>query len=153
MDALNVLRQDHQKLRELFREAEEAKEGTRCSQLFIQFENEWANHTYIEETFLYAELKKQEELKHFVDESLAEHREPKTLLQGMQDVDFAGDEFNCNFMMLFESVRRHLQEEEAEMFPKVRELLDAAVFEELKKNLEAAKVKEAAHSLLKPIYD
>jgi hypothetical protein len=142
MDALKVLREDHQKLKELFSEAEEAKEGKRCKQLFIDFETKWEKHTYIEETFLYAELKKQEGLKNFVDESLAEHRELKTLLQEMEDVGFDGDEFDCNFMMLFESVRCHLEEEEAEMFPKVKELLDAAVFEELGKKLEAAKIRE-----------
>jgi hypothetical protein len=73
-------------------------------------------------------LKEQEELtkRYCWDESFAEHRELKTLLQEMEDIGFDGDEFDCNFKMLFESAQRHVQEAEEQMFPKVRELLDAA---------------------------
>ena len=42
------------------------------------------------------------------------------------DIGFDGDEFDCNLKMIFESVQRHVQEAEEEMFPKARELLDAA---------------------------
>jgi phage terminase large subunit len=38
MDALNVIRQNHRKLKELLSEAEEAKEGNTCKQLFMQIE-------------------------------------------------------------------------------------------------------------------
>jgi len=53
MDALELLKQDHQKVKGLFKETEGA-ENSRKKQLFNQIDTELEIHAHIEETVFYA---------------------------------------------------------------------------------------------------
>jgi len=51
-------------------------------------------------------------------------------------------DFGSKLQDLMESVEHHVQEEEGEMFPKVREVFDEGQLEELGHQLESAKGKQ-----------
>ena len=136
MDALELLKTDHKTVKELFKKAEGSENKKQQLQLFEKIKTELETHTHIEETVFYPAVAKNEELKDMVLESLEEHKQVKTLLP-----DSA--KFDPKLKVLMENVEHHAEEEEeGEMFPKIRKLMNAAALEQLGQELEAAKNKE-----------
>jgi len=133
MDALDILKQDHQKVKELFHEA------TRGKDLFDKINIELEIHAHIEETVFYPALEQHEELKDMVAEALGEHQEVKTLLEELEELGSESHDFGVKLQELMETVEHHVSEEEGEMFPKVREVFDEKELEELGSQLISAK--------------
>jgi iron-sulfur cluster repair protein YtfE (RIC family) len=142
MDALELLKQDHQKLKRLFEAVKEATDFNKRRQLFDQIETELEMHAHLEETVFYPAMEEYEQLKDIVAEALQEHQEAKTLLQEIEELGSEREEFDSNLEELMESVEHHVEEEEGEMFPKVRRHLDSSKLEQLGKELEALKGKQ-----------
>ena len=138
MDALELLEEDHEKVKELFDQAEEADEKQQ-RQIFQRIKTELETHTHIEETVFYPAMEKHQELKKMVSEALKEHGQVKKLLREM-DSGLAGDDFESKLKDLMEAVEHHAEdEEEGKMFPKIREILSTQDLEQLGQKLEAAK--------------
>jgi iron-sulfur cluster repair protein YtfE (RIC family) len=138
MDALELLKQDHQKMKGLFKETEEA-ENSRKKQLFDQINTELEIHAHIEETVFYPAIEEHEALKDMVAEARDEHAEVKTLLQEIEELGSDTESFNSALMELIESVEHHIEEEEGEMFDRVGELFNNEALEQLGKELQVAK--------------
>ena len=139
MDALELLKQDHQKVKELFEEAEEA-EGKEQQNLFDQIKTELETHARIEETVFYPAVQKHEEVKDMVLESLEEHKQIKTLLKEMDNLTSDSEKFEPKLQVLMENVEHHAEEEEeGKMFPKLRKIMNKQQLEKLGADLEAAK--------------
>jgi hypothetical protein len=139
MDALELLKQDHQKVKKLFEEAEDA-EGKEQQQLFDQIKTELETHTHIEETVFYPAVQKHEELKDMVLESIEEHKQVKTLLREMDNLSSDSEKFEPKLKVLIENVEHHAEEEEEQkMFPKLRQLMNAQQLQQLGEELERAK--------------
>jgi hemerythrin superfamily protein len=138
MNALEILKQDHQKVKELFQEATRGEQNTR-KDLFDKIDTELEIHAHIEETVFYPALEEHEELKDMVAEAFEEHQEVKTLLEEIEELGSESHDFGAKLQELMESVEHHVAEEEGEMFPKVREVFDERELEELGNQLNAAK--------------
>jgi hemerythrin superfamily protein len=142
MDALELLKTDHKKVKGLFKKAEGNKNEKQQKQLFEQIKTELETHTHIEETVFYPAIAKNEDLKDMVLESLEEHKQVKTLLREMENLGSDSDKFEAKLKVLMENVEHHaVEEEEGKMFPKIRKLMNAASLEKLGQELEAAKSK------------
>ena len=142
MDALELLKTDHQNVKELFKKAEASKKPKQQKQLFEQIKAELETHTHIEETVFYPAIAKKEDLKDMVAESLEEHKQVKTLLREMESLASDSEKFEPKLKVLMENVEHHaVEEEEGKMFPKIRKIMNAASLEKLGKALEAAKPK------------
>ena len=139
MDALQILEQDHRKVKILFREAKDAKEYAQKKQIFDKIDTELKIHTYIEETVFYPAIETRDEFKEMVAEALQEHQEAKTLIDELEDLNAEEDEFNSTLDELIEAVEHHVEEEEGEMFPKIRELFDQGQLDQLGQEMESAK--------------
>jgi hemerythrin superfamily protein len=139
MDALELLKQDHETVKDLFEEAEEADENELeaiCQQIKAQLET----HAHIEETVFYPAMEKYDELKEMVRESLKEHNQIKNLLREMDSIGADAEQLEAKLEELMETVEHHAEdEEEGNMFPKIREICDQAALEKLGEQLEAAK--------------
>jgi hemerythrin superfamily protein len=143
MDALELLKQDHQEVKELFKEAEGA-EGKQKIEVFAKIKKALETHTRIEEGIFYPAMEKREELKDMVLESLEEHKQVKTLLKEMDALVSDSEKFEPKLKVLQENVEHHAEEEEeGKMFPKVRQLFDKAALERLGQELESAKGKRS----------
>ena len=143
MDALELLKADHKKVKELFKKAEGNENQKQQKQLFEQIKTELETHTHIEETVFYPAVAKHEELKDMVLESLEEHKQVKTLLREMDNLTSDSEKFDPKLKVLMENVEHHAEEEEeGKMFPKVRKLMNAKALDHLGQELEAAKNKE-----------
>ena len=143
MDALELLKQDHQKVKELLEEAEATEGGKEQKEIFKQIKKELETHARIEETVFYPAMEKHEELKDIVLESYEEHKQIKMLLREMEDLVSDSEKFEPKLQVLMENVEHHAEEEEeGKLFPKIRDLLDDAALEQLGQELESAKHKE-----------
>jgi hemerythrin superfamily protein len=142
MDALELLKQDHQAVKDLFDQIDDAEDGKQRKKLFDQIDTQLNIHAHIEETVFYPEMQKIDQLKDMVEEALAEHQEVKTLLEKIEGLDPEAEQFSASLEELMENVEHHVAEEEDEMFPKVRERCDQATLDRLGDQLESAKGKQ-----------
>jgi iron-sulfur cluster repair protein YtfE (RIC family) len=142
MDALELLKQDHQKVKELFKQGQETDDKKRLRQIFKEIKSELETHARIEETIFYPAMEEHEELKDMVLESLEEHKQMKTVLREMARLSTSSERFKPKFKVLKDNVEHHaVEEEEGKMFPNIRKLINRNELEELGQELEAAKHK------------
>ena len=139
MNALEILKQDHQKVKGLFQEVSKGGDASKRKQLFDKIDTELEIHAHIEETVFYPALETHEELKDMVADALEEHQEVKIMLEELEELGSESHDFGSKLQELIESVEHHVQEEEGEMFPKVRELFADGQLEQLGEELESAK--------------
>jgi hemerythrin superfamily protein len=140
MDALELLKEDHEKVKELFEEAEGTEDQKEKNRIFSEIQAELGTHARIEETVFYPAMQQHEELKDMVLESIEEHRQIKTLLKEIDNLKSDSEKFEPKLKVLMENVEHHAEEEEeGKMFPKVREICSAEDLEQLGQELEAAK--------------
>lgn len=143
MDALEVLKLDHQTVKELFEQAEQTEDGKEQKKVFRQIKKELDTHGRIEETIFYPAMEKHEELKDMVLEAIEEHKQVKALLREMDELVNGSEKFEPKLTVLKENVTHHAEEEEeGKMFPKVRDIVDLDTLEALGQELERAKVRK-----------
>jgi hemerythrin superfamily protein len=135
MKVFEVLKQDHQELKELFDAAGEADDAEELEQLFNKIAIRLQMHANIEETIFYPALEPYNPLKDMVAEALAEHEDIEALVDDMDELDADSEEFESQLELLMASVEHHVAEEEGEMFRKVIECVDATALENLGKQL------------------
>ena len=125
MDAIELLKADHELVRSLFKEFKEAKEaedteGMRGAQERI-FE-ELEVHTGIEEEVFYPEAQEVgEEAEELVKEGIEEHHVVDVLMGEIRELTPDDDAWAAKMTVLIENVEHHAEEEEEELFPKLRE--------------------------------
>lgn len=139
MDALELLKKDHRKVGELFEQFKATEDEKKHQQLFEQIRGELETHTHIEETVLYPAFEKHEELKDMVLEAYEEHKQIKTLISEATALSEGSERFDAKLKVMGENVDHHVEEEENEIFPKVKQLFDREQLEHLGQELEAAK--------------
>ena len=138
MDALEILKQDHAKVKKLFDKTETADDREQ-KRIFSQIKTELEIHAHLEENIFYPAMQRHEGLKEMVAESLKEHNAMKALLQEMATLH-AREDFEDKLEELIDNVEHHAEdEEEGKIFPKVRELVSANELQKLGAQLQAAK--------------
>lgn len=135
MNALDLLKKDHQRISDLFADA---KTYTDMKRLFQSIRSELEMHAHMEETLFYPEYQKRETLKDLVQDAKAQHALIKELLQDLTNQD--GPEFENSFQALMAEVQLHITEEENEIFPQVRSVIDGPDLGELGEELETDKL-------------
>jgi hemerythrin superfamily protein len=139
MNALEVLMEDHQKVKGLFQEIRQATDNAKRRELFDKIDTALEIHAHIEETVFYPAIEEHEEFKDMVAGALEEHQEAKTLLDELEELGADNHDFGSKLQLLIEAVEHHVEEEEGEMFSKIRELFDEDELEQLGQELESAK--------------
>ena len=142
MNALELLKEDHQKVKELFEAVEDTEDQKEKNRIFAEIQSELETHARIEETVFYPAMEKHEELKDIVLESIEEHKLIKTLLKEIDNLTSDSEKFEPKLQVLMENVEHHAEEEEeGKMFPKIRQICSQEDLEALGQELEAAKDK------------
>ena len=122
MNAIDMLKQDHRMVEELFAEIEKAQDADVREQLFIELADALAVHAALEEQIFYQACKS-EDTEDTLLEALQEHLQAKRLLADLLDMDPADDVFMAKIAVLKEEIEHHVEEEENEVMPKARRLL------------------------------
>lgn len=143
MDAVDLLKQDHQEVKKLLREYEDAGGDDEKRRIARQVIADLMVHERIEEDLFYPAYRKaaDQQGKELVAESKEEHHVVDLIIDELQEVDVGAEDFDAKFKVLKENVEHHIQEEEEKMFPQARRLLGERLAElgdemrELKTNL------------------
>ena len=141
MDALALLKQDHQEVKALMQQAEASEDPSERLDLFSAIKTALEMHTHIEEEIFYPALEIHEELKDLAVEAYEEHQQVKTLLEEIDDLSEDDETFAPKLKVLRENVEHHAEhEEEAKMFPLIRKLFDSSALNKLGQKLAAEKI-------------
>jgi hemerythrin-like domain-containing protein len=142
MDAIALLKSDHETVEKLFKEFEALTERAEKGQaeLAERITEELIRHAAIEEQIFYPAIRAAiPDLDLDVREGLEEHHVAEQLLGEVQQLDSSHERFRPKVLVLIEAVRHHVEEEEQELFPTVQEQMDAEVLEELGERMAEAK--------------
>ena len=137
IDAISLLKDDHKKVKALLAELADTTnraEKTR-PELLARIAKEIKVHSIIEEEIFYPAFRqageKSDDGKMFF-EAMEEHRAAGDLvLPDLLGTDVKSDQFSGRAKVLKELIEHHADEEEKEMFPRARELMDKAQLQEL----------------------
>jgi hemerythrin superfamily protein len=145
LDAITVLRDHHTTLRQLSKELSETTEKaveTR-KKLLRRLEIELKAHTTIEEELFYpAFLNASDDVRdaRMVAEGIEEHRvADRKVIPDLHRADPSTIAYSGEAKVLKDYIFHHLEEEEEEMFPRVRELIGRAALQELGERMAARK--------------
>jgi hemerythrin superfamily protein len=141
MDATEFLAQDHREVEGLFERFEQATGDTwEKGKIVEEIIKELSIHAAIEEEVFYPEVKAAvPDGEGLVDHSLDEHQEVKELLAELDSMDPGDPGFHQKVEKVISDVKEHVEEEEGEMFPKLREAISADQLLEIGEKLERAK--------------
>lgn len=141
MDAFSLLKEDHRKVEELFKQLESAT-GKKKLSVFEQIKTELELHTHIEEKILYPALEEPKETHDLTLEAYEEHDVVKRLLRELGRAKTADDEWEAKAKVLQENVEHHVEEEENELFKKAAAALGQEEIEALGEELETEKMRK-----------
>lgn len=145
MDAIALLKADHQQVKDLFDQVEELSETAHATRgkLFAKIAHELTIHCEIEERIFYpavkAKTKRNTEENDEVLEAYEEHANAKEMIRKLEALSPTDQTYHAKLNVLMEMVRHHLQEEEGDFFKDVRSLLPREELRELGEQLAQLK--------------
>jgi hemerythrin superfamily protein len=142
MDAIVMLRNDHRTVERLFKQFEKAGPNAHKTRRGIadKIVEELSVHAAIEEQVFYPAVREAvPDADDDVLEGLEEHHIVKWTLSELDRMDPEHERFVPKMTVLIESVRHHVEEEEGELFPTVREAMGRKQLTELGGAMEKAK--------------
>ncbi len=122
MNAIELLKQQHDEVEDLFEQIEAAEDEGEKLALFQQLADNLAAHAEIEEKIFYpaAYAKKTEEL---LREAVEEHLSAKRLIADLLELSPDDENFDAKIKVLQEQIEHHVEEEEGELFKAARKEL------------------------------
>lgn len=144
MDALQLLKLDHDKVRSLFKDfraASQSEDTQKMKDLAEEIFRELEVHTAIEERVFYPAVMEAGggDLDELTHESNEEHHVVDLIMEEVRGIPASDERFKAKMTVMIENVEHHAKEEEDEMFPKVRDLMGVDELEELGRRLEEEK--------------
>ena len=143
-DAIVLLKADHKELRKVFTDFEKAGENahTAKGKLVDRMIELLTVHTYIENEVMYPRVRALlPDLEDDVLESYEEHHVADLLVVELAALAPTAERFTAKTTVLIENVRHHMDEEEQDWFPKVREGLGRKTLQDLGAEMLEAKKK------------
>jgi hemerythrin-like domain-containing protein len=142
MNAITMLKEDHKKVKSLFREFEQAGERAykKKQEIAEKIFEELDIHSRLEEEIFYPAVraKSRKEDEHVVAESLEEHHVVDLLIGEIKKLAPEDERFTAKLTVLIENVEHHIAEEEEEMLPEAEAMM-ADELEELGDKMERRK--------------
>jgi len=133
-DAIVLLKEDHKEVRRLFREFQKAGDDAtkRKGEIVDKILEALTVHTYLENEAMYPEVRKLlPDLEDEILESYEEHHVADVLCMELATMSPEDERFDAKTTVLIEVVSHHIEDEEGEWFPKVREGLGRKNLQEI----------------------
>lgn len=122
-DAIVLLKSDHKEAKELFKEYEKVKEhGSDEQKMKVAKEvcGALLIHMEIEEKIFYPRVRPDIDDDDLMNEAVVEHNGAKELIKQLGEMKASDPMFDAKIKVLSEQIEHHVEEEETDMFPKVR---------------------------------
>jgi predicted DNA-binding protein len=141
MDAIALLKADHDKVKGLLTELESTTErGVKTrSELFATIKGELTLHEIVEEEIFYPELKAHPKAQDIVLEGYEEHHVVDLLMGELEALDVSDETWGAKAIVMKENIEHHIEEEEGEMFRTARQVFEASELEDLGERMEQRK--------------
>ena len=141
MDAIALLKVDHDKVKELLSQLESTTDRgiKRRTELFATIKKELTLHEIVEEEIFYPALKEHPKAKDIVLEGYEEHHVVDLLLGELDALDVRDETWGAKAQVMKENVEHHIEEEEGEMFPQARQVFDTGELHDLAERMAARK--------------
>jgi hemerythrin superfamily protein len=121
MDALKLLKTDHDKVKKAFKQFEKMDhEGRAAQELAAQAIADLKLHAEVEEEIFYPAVRSAVDDEDLMNEAQIEHKSAKLLIQDLESMQPGDPMYAATFTVLGEYVQHHIEEEEGEMFKQVR---------------------------------
>jgi hemerythrin superfamily protein len=144
-DAIVMLKQDHKEVKKLFKQFQQAGEDAteEKGRIVEAILEALTVHTYLENECMYPEVRRLlPDLDRDVLESYEEHHVADVLCAELAAMSPQHEHFDAKTTVLIESVTHHIEEEEQDWFPKVRDGLGRKQLQEL--GVRMAQLRERA---------
>jgi hemerythrin superfamily protein len=141
--ATKILKQDHDRVRELFKEyPENGKSGGRGKREIVgDLIRELTVHAKVEEEIFYPAVlgRRDPEAEKIVRESFEEHKIVETLLDELSRMTPRDEQYDAKVTVLRESVEHHAKEEENDLFDEAESLFESEELEAMGAEIEDRK--------------
>ena len=141
MDALTLLKDDHDKVKGMLDKLEkttERAEVTRTEALQA-LKQELTIHETIEEEILYPALKEFAKTRDIALEAYEEHHVVDSILAELEQTPVDDETWAAKLTVMKENLEHHIEEEEEEMFKQARQVMDEGDLWELGDRMAARK--------------
>ncbi|HEY5957148.1 MAG TPA: hemerythrin domain-containing protein [Polyangiaceae bacterium] len=135
MNALELLKQQHDQVKELFAQFESTDDPEEKDDLVQELSDNLAAHAAIEEKIFYPAAYGGS-TKELLSEAVEEHLAAKRIIADLLDLSSEDESFDAKVKVLKEQIEHHVKEEEQQLFPKVRQKLNADKLEALGEQME-----------------
>jgi len=129
LNAIDMLKQQHREVEELFARAEKAG-GEEKRDLANTIADKLAVHVSIEEKHFYPATRTTR-TEALLREAVEEHLSAKRLLADLIGTDPDDPQFDAKVKVLKKQIQHHVEEEEGQLFPKVLKLISTQELEDL----------------------
>jgi len=144
-DAIELLTNDHAEVEQMFRQIESLPEGDARNELVAGVVRELSVHAVIEEQVLYPAMRERlPDGDSLVEEAIEEHQRAKEALAAIERADTPAER-DPLLVRLMGDVRHHVEEEETELFPKLRAAFGSEEIREMGSKLASAKKMAPTH--------
>ena len=134
------LKEDHEEVSSLMEKlAGMSEDDPNRAKTFATIRDELLRHSEAEDQIFYAKLRQHEETRDQILESKEEHKVIEKLLRELDRNDETSDQWTAKFEVLKENVEHHVEEEENELFPKAKKVIDKEEAERLGEDFEREK--------------
>ena len=119
LDAIDMLKQDHDKVEKAFKEFEkmDRQDAESCRQVIKTVCEELKVHTTLEEEIFYPAVREAIDDEDLMNEAAVEHETAKMLIDQLENMGPDDPNYFATFTVLGEYVKHHIKEEQGEMFP------------------------------------
>ena len=148
MDAITLLKDDHKTVEALFKRFEKAGDRAHTEKRAVvdRIIEELSKHAAIEEQLFYPVVRATvPDTEDIALESLEEHHIVKWVLSELDSMTPEDERFDAKVTVLIENVRHHVEEEETEFFPMVRDELGRTALADLGDAMATAKKAAPTH--------
>jgi len=121
-DAIDLLKQDHERVEKAFKEFEklDRQDAEACRRLIGGVCEALTAHTTLEEEIFYPAVREAIDDEDLMNEAAVEHETARMLIEQLQNMGPDDPNYFATFTVLGEYVRHHIKEEQNEMFPAAR---------------------------------
>ncbi len=147
-DAIVLLKEDHKGIRKLFRDFQNASKNAIVQKTTIveKIIEALTVHTYIENECMYPAIRELlPDIEDDILESYEEHHVADVLCMELAAMNADNERFDAKTAVLIENVTHHIDEEEQEWFPKVRDGLGRKKLQEIGEKMIEMRKKAPHH--------
>jgi len=152
MKATELLKQQHQEVRRLFKAVEASQDAAEKKALFLDLASNLVGHDGIEREIFYPACEEAMGLDDDLGEALVEHGVIEFSLYQANEA-LGKEDFDFKVTVLKELVEHHVEEEEKEFFPKVEKALGNDSLELLTEEMQEAFEDARESDFQEPLYE